>query len=113
MKCLPRDKVARQANHLLIFSIRVKPRNKKYFSFTEMESALYPCHPVPLRGALAIVTTRDGLRWTLKLRLTIARQAYGKSVWSWRPESGVKFLRGSRFSGATVAIEHRLTGESA
>ena len=42
-------------------------------------------HPVPLRGALAIVTTRDGSRWTLTLRLTVAAEAYGESVWSWRP----------------------------
>jgi hypothetical protein len=39
-------------------------------------------HPVPLRGALAIVATRDGERWTRKLRLTSVADAYGKDVWS-------------------------------
>ena len=29
------------------------------------------------------------MRWTLLLRLTRAAEAYGKSVWSWRPEVGV------------------------
>ena len=47
-----------------------------------MQIRLHRMHPVPLRGALAIVTTRDGERWTPKLRQTSAAEAYGKDVWS-------------------------------
>ena len=42
---------------LPIFRIRVKPRNKKYFALSEVQiSATSHRHPVPTRGALAIVT---------------------------------------------------------
>jgi hypothetical protein len=41
---------------LLIFGNYVKPQNKKYFAFPEMQTGLYHRHPVPTRGALAIVT---------------------------------------------------------
>src|SRR3954451_23603066 len=45
-------------------------------------SIAIPPYPV---GASAVVTTRGGLRWTPRLRLTRAAKAYGKDVWSWRP----------------------------
>jgi len=42
-----------------------------------------PCHPVPPRGALAIVFERwNGERWTQKAPLTKARDADGEVVWS-------------------------------
>ena len=50
------DKTTRRANHLPIIGISVKPQNKKYFAFPEVEIGLYRMHPVPTRGALAIVT---------------------------------------------------------
>jgi len=41
------------------------------------------CHPVPPRGALAIVFERwNGERWPLKAPLTKARDADGEVVWS-------------------------------
>ena len=45
---------------LLIFGNIVKSQNKKYFALPEIKSAAHYAHPVPLRGALAIVTTRGG-----------------------------------------------------
>ena len=39
-------------------------------------------HPVPLRGALAIVTTRGGDAVDAKCARTVAQDAYGKGVWS-------------------------------
>ena len=43
-------------NSIPIYGNRVKPLNKKYFAFSEVEIKLYELHPVPLRGASAIVT---------------------------------------------------------
>ena len=39
-------------------------------------------HPVPLRGALAIVTTRDGDAVDAEVAETTVAEAYGKGVWS-------------------------------
>ena len=44
-------------------------------------------------------------------RETSATEAYGEVVWSWRPDAGVKFLRGYRFSGATVTKKPGHRGE--
>ena len=41
---------------ILIYGIRVKPRNKKYFAFTEAKSGVHISHPVLLRRASAVVT---------------------------------------------------------
>ncbi|MGH6712946.1 MAG: hypothetical protein ACREEK_28825 [Bradyrhizobium sp.] len=40
---------------MLIFGNHVKPRNQKYFALSEGKSVAHLGHPVPLRGALAIV----------------------------------------------------------
>jgi hypothetical protein len=37
---------------------------------------------VPLKGALAIVTTRGGMRWTRMVLLTRVLDADGEDVWS-------------------------------
>src|SRR4029079_18329027 len=53
------DKTVRRATHVRIYGIRVKRKiaeNQKYFAFTEVRAGLYRLHPVPTRGALAIVT---------------------------------------------------------
>jgi hypothetical protein len=42
------------------------------------------------RGAIAIVTTCGGMRWTRRLQLTSAVIAYGEIVWVRRPGAGVK-----------------------
>ena len=52
------------------------------------------------------------MRWTRMAHKTSALDAYGEVVWSWRPDAGVKFLGGERFSGATVATKP-VTEESA
>jgi hypothetical protein len=44
------------------------PKIKNISLYQNCDSVLYDIHPVPLRGALAIVTTRDGLRWTRMCR---------------------------------------------
>jgi hypothetical protein len=77
----------RRANH---FDLRKSCQaqkfcKSKYFSFHRPKSLRIYRHPVPLRGALAIVTNEGRVRWTLMLRLTVAAEAYGESVWSWRP----------------------------
>ncbi len=46
------------------------------------------------------------------LRLTSAADADGEVVWFRRPDAGVKFVRGKRFSGMTVTIKP-VTEESA
>ena len=51
--------ISRRANHLASLGARswlVQPLSKKYFCFTEIKMLLYDLHPVPERGALAIVT---------------------------------------------------------
>jgi hypothetical protein len=45
-------------------------------------------------------------------QLTSGARAYGEVVWSRRLDAGVKFLRGSGFSGMTVARKP-ITRESA
>ena len=44
------------------------------------------------------------MRWTRKLRLTSAAEAYGKDVWSRRRGAGVKLLEAT-LPGATEAKE--------
>ena len=41
---------------LLVFRSRVKPKNQKYFCFLMTQITSHHRHPVPRRGALAIVT---------------------------------------------------------
>ena len=60
----------------------VKPQNKKYFAFTEMRSVAYDRHPVPTRGALAIVTNAGRGAVDAEMPLTKGTEAYGKDVWS-------------------------------
>ena len=77
------NKIARRANHLPIFGSRVKPQNKKYFAFTEMQIRAYlsPSRP-DQRGARDRHERGTGMRWTRKLRQTSAADAYGEDVWS-------------------------------
>jgi len=88
--CVPRTSLVTPVLHFLhvgqitsILQNCVKPQNKKYFAFPEVQirciSIAIPSHP---ERASAVVTTRGGLRWTLRLRLTRAAKAYGKDVWS-------------------------------
>ena len=69
--------------------------------------------PVPLRGALAIVTTRGGSRWTPKLRLTSAAE---RTVKSCGPDVAVlasMHLGGSCLSGRDGGKRAVLRGEHA
>ena len=50
--------------------------------YRNIKSVLCITHPVLFRGALANVATLGGSRWTWRLRLTRAAEAYGKDVWS-------------------------------
>src|SRR5882724_5365013 len=82
----------------------------KIFRFIRRANQRYDSgHPVPLRGALAIVTTRDGERWT--------RRCLDERCWSVRRSRVVLTPRCWRqvaqtvFCAATVAKEP-FTGES-
>ena len=70
-------------------------------------------HPVPREGALAIVTDvgagSDGRRCAFDEQ-RVRRTA--KSCGPDAPMAGVKFLRSSRFLGATVTNKPGLAGES-
>ena len=67
-----------------------------------MRTGLYKLHPIPTRGALANVTNAGRGAMDAEVPLTNGMEAYGKDVWSRRPEVGV--------DGGNSA---RLTGESA
>ena len=82
MKEGSRDELTRRAKHFRFTEMVSSPGIKNISLFPKTKSGLYRIHPVPLRGALAIVTTRGGERWTRRLRLTIVANAYGKGVWS-------------------------------
>ena len=74
-----RGKTTRRANH----PKPVQPSARKYFAFavgqiTDLTSPVSPDE----RGGSRSSRTRGGMRWTRKLRLTRAAEAYGKGVWS-------------------------------
>src|SRR5258705_5878637 len=78
---------------LLIFRKRVKPRNQKYFAFPEGQiRGIYLPIPSCSEGRRPSSRTLGGVRWTLRLRLTSAAEAYGEVVWSWRRGGGVTSL---------------------
>ena len=59
------------------------PELKNISLFPKCEQWHIYRHPVPLRGAYHDRHERGtGMRWTPKLRQTIAADAYGKGVWS-------------------------------
>ena len=91
---------------ILIYGNPVKPQIKKYFAFPEMQTGLYPTPSRPdQRGARDRHERGTGMRWTRKLRLTSAADAYGKDVWSRRRGAGVNAPGGNCFQGATEAKE--------
>jgi hypothetical protein len=47
-----------------------------------MKIRLYPLHPAPTRGALAIVTNAGRVAMDVEVPLTKGTEAYGKDVWS-------------------------------
>ena len=59
------DKVTRRANTSDLQNF-VKPQIQKYFPSYFCKTELYPSPSRPAQGASAVVTTRDGLRWTWK-----------------------------------------------
>jgi len=69
-------------NSIPIYGNRVKPLNKKYFAFSEVEIKLYELHPVRLRGASAIVTNEGRVAMDAEAPWTNGVEAYGKDVWS-------------------------------
>jgi hypothetical protein len=83
MRRARRDTSTRMGKSLLLSGNRVKPQSKKYFALSEVRSGLYPSPSRPAqRGVSWSSRTWDGERWTRKLRLTSAVDAYGKGVWS-------------------------------
>jgi len=69
--------------HALFLPIRSRPARKNNSVYPKLKSAYMIAHPVPPRGALAIVFERwNGERWTLTAPLTKAPDADGEVVWS-------------------------------
>jgi hypothetical protein len=67
----------------LIFRIRVKPIQQKYFAFSEARSGVWICHPASIEGRIAIVTdVGSGMRWTRQRAQTKRAGADGQVVWS-------------------------------
>jgi hypothetical protein len=63
---------------ILFFGTHANPQNKKYSAFPEGQSAAHLGHPVPLRGALAIVSNVG----RVAMDADVATDERGKSVWS-------------------------------
>src|SRR5258705_13304995 len=63
-----RDKTTRRANHFRFTEFVSSPKIKNISLYPKEKSGHIFGHPVPVRGALAIVTTRDGSRWTRSAR---------------------------------------------
>jgi hypothetical protein len=59
--------------------------------------------PVPLRGALRNVNDAERDAVDAAARLTNGAEAYGKDVWSWHPDAGVKFALRSAGDGGKKA----------
>jgi hypothetical protein len=68
-------------------------------------------HPVPPEGRWPSSRTRDGSRWTRRLRLTSATEAYGEGVWSRRRGAGVNAPGGICLSGRNGGKRAVLRGE--
>ncbi|WP_246784825.1 hypothetical protein, partial [Bradyrhizobium sp. S69] len=86
---------------------------QKLFLTPDPNHLLIPLHPVPREGALAIVTdvgTGSGGRGCAFDEQRVRRTV--KSCGPDAPMPGIKFLRSSRFLGATVTTKHGLAGES-
>ena len=58
------------------------PKIKKISVYRKVNRSYILGHPVPLRGALAIVATRDGDAVDAEVAETTVAEAYGKGVWS-------------------------------
>ena len=83
---------------------------QQYFCFTETQITLYDCHPVPFRGALAIVTNVgrgavDADAATDARSLSVRRSRVVLA-----PEAGAKRLR-NKFLRGDGGKRARLTGE--
>src|SRR6476620_4957383 len=79
-----------------------------------MKTGLYPLPSRPdQRGARDRHERGTGMRWTRKLRLTSAADAYGKDVWSRRRGAGVNAPGGDDFPGRNGGKRAVLRGEHA
>ena len=98
------------ANHTMLCPAPFAKIFRLVFDPTQL---LIPCHPVPREGALAIVT--DVGAGSGGRRCAFDEQRVRRTVKSCGPDApmpGIKFLRSSRLSGATVTTKHGLAGES-
>ena len=73
-----------------IFEIAVKPLLQKYSDFQNTQISLYPCRPVPQRGARAIVTNAGRDAVDADALQTTSADADGEVVWSRHPDAGVR-----------------------
>ncbi len=68
---------------LPIFGNNVKAQNKKYFALSEGQiRAISTAIPSRSEGRWPSSQRGTGMRWTRKLQLTSAAEAYGEDVWS-------------------------------
>jgi hypothetical protein len=63
----------------------------KIFLFPQHQITSINSHPVPRRGALAIVTNVGRVAVDAGVPSTNGANAYGEAAWSWRLDAGVKF----------------------
>ena len=68
---------------ILIFRNHVKPRNKKYFAFTEIKiRGICLAIPSYSEGRRPWSRTLDGVAVDVTVPLTKGAEAYGEDVWS-------------------------------
>src|SRR5205823_13948755 len=100
--------------HLRLSEIMSSPRIKNISVFTNPKSELYPIQPVPFRGAYHDRhETWEGTRWTLVVPKTNGYESVRQRRVVLTPDMLASSSGETSFSGATVARELRLTGESA
>ncbi len=76
--------------------------SRKIYRSARRPDQFYNSRISSTKGALATSRTRGEMRWTRRAQLTLAPDADGEVVWSWR-----------RGAGAKLAVAHRSYGSSA
>jgi hypothetical protein len=69
------------------------PKIRNISLFQKGKSGYISRHPVPLRGASAVVTNEGRGAVDAKVPVTSGADAYGEDVWSRYRDAGVKLLR--------------------
>ena len=75
-------KTTRRANHFRFAEIVSSPKIKNISLFQKSEQWYIYRHPVPLRGASAVVTNEGRVAVDAEVPMTNGTEAYGEDVWS-------------------------------